>query len=273
MVVGDLSYGGGYMRALSDGRLAAGSDIKRVNIWNVTSGQLDLSLGIGAPALAQLSNGLLATTGDQLLLNIWDINKGTLVQTIPLINGFNHYFLKEMGIFLVSCCEQGYLYLWNLNDFTLFARIQTESAYWCIKLIPLSSDLIMFASIDGTLQIFNTTNENSLSHYKPYYANSNAIEMLSVDTFAICSDQYHYILLIQIDSDYKFSVYNRIVTEYSVYQLKLLSEQVLLVSLYVDNFGYGALGFLNLTTLEFFKYAYLSSTESIKQIEAFGEKN
>jgi hypothetical protein len=233
-IIETLPYGGQVIRFLSDGRLATQWDVSRINVWNLTTGQFDLSLGYGATALEQLSNGYLASAGFRQVINIWNVTNGALVQSIPLVSS-DHTFLKQTCIdnYFASTDTSGNVFIWDSTSYTLvhdFNIGQGNILY--MESLPSSDCHLLTASQSGRLQIWNIQTRTCLGSFIPFYFNSiTGLKVLSNETILVYTSAQNHILIVGIDEiSYRFSVVNRISLYDMPHDLAVSTSGVLLVT-------------------------------------------
>jgi WD40 repeat protein len=251
---------GSHAKFLSDGRLACTWDIDRLNVWTLTTGHLDISIGSRTRSLDELSDGNLASVFLNDPLKVWYTASSEQIYLQDTVNNF--YFVKQSSIsdYFVTCGDNSRIYIWEINNGDLFSdRDNSYASGACSRLISLSDGIMLTASNDGYIQLWNILTGYCLNTFYPFESSASsihAIEMISNDTFAIAGSQ-DSLLAIQLDANLQFKVIKQISMPSWVFDMRRVSEDLLLLALNTDS-----LGFCNLTTLEYMYGVKIGNNES-----------
>lgn len=177
---------GSYIIFLKDGRLAGQSNVSTVNVWDVSSGNVDIILDSKAYAVEELYNGWLATGGADQTLKIWDISStGSLVNSIFLDSAI--FFIKQLRItnYIATGHGNGSLLIHDVtNNFTLYkSLIGHTTAIRAIEELPNGN--ILTCSGDSTVKLWNITNSNFLSSINPFGYQIYCLKLISSDTILV----------------------------------------------------------------------------------------
>jgi WD40 repeat protein len=246
-----ISYGEGQIEFLSDGRLVSCWNIPRLNVWNLTSGQFDFSFAQDADVFEETYNGLLAVDSGWNV-NLWNLTSGELTESISI--GKEVHTLRQTNYSNYLACgdDAGNIYLINLTSMEVDAQFNGPYSTLKNKIFLLTKvELLLTASEDGFLQVWNMSTENYISMFNPYYDDINFAELLTNDTLVIVGNQ-NYLLLLNFDSNYQFHVLNRFffptgISE--IYDMKRINGNYLFIS-FDNGTDKNSLGVYNLSTLE-----------------------
>jgi WD40 repeat protein len=254
------------MKFLSDGRLVAQWGRYRTNVWNITSGQYELTFPYACSTFEEMNNGLLAM-GCSSNIYLSNLTNGTLVATIS--QGSTLYFLKQTNYqnYLASTDTTGTIYLWNASSYSLVKKFKLYAISKTI-LENLASGYLLSASFDGLLQIWNISTSTCLNTYIPFYGAINSLTMLSNNTFALISPYASSsIVVFQIDDNFKFNMITNLSLPvmYGVTCLCLTNENSLLAS------TGSYLNYINLNSSLLTQSVTVSFTDSVNQFARMGK--
>lgn len=161
--------------------LLSGSDDKTIKIWNKTDWSLIETLKGHSKAircLVKLSKSLVASGSDDKTIKIWDLNKihnkKVPIKEIKTLKGHlkpikSLVYMKSNNFLVGSQCDL-YIYIWNLNDFSLKTKLKGLNSV--LSLTPLSNDFLISGTSNGYIQIWNVTSSTLI---KSYFRDSAAI--------------------------------------------------------------------------------------------------
>jgi hypothetical protein len=256
--------GWGFIKFLSDGRLACEWDIWTTNIWNVTTGQIDMSFYTQGKNIEQLDNGLLVTsdqTGDMLFWNLTNGRRESVVSRSVQQN-----FLKQTSIadYMASIDRNGLFYMWNVSNFSVVWSRQLTASPCTIE--TLSDGSLVTVSSDGWLKVWNVLTGFCYNSFYPFNAGIYAATMAANDTLVVTGPT-SMILILQInaDSQYQFSpktLYS--IAPYTAQALRVTNESILLAAVS------GTILFYDLKTFSNLGNKTISSTTNIISLANFG---
>jgi WD40 repeat protein len=234
---------GNFIKFLKDGRMVSQSNVtNQINICNIATGLIDLTLKSSATALEQLENGLLASA-TSFNISFWAPKNGSLVHSIRASTSTS--FLKQTSVsnLLASADTVGNIFIWNTTSYSLVKTLNLFSSQSTL-LESLSGGHLLSASLNGYLQIWNILAGTCLNTFIPFYGSINTMKLISNNTIALANSFYNmYVYLYQIDNDFQFNLINLISTSpLVVNDVILTSQNILLIAMgTVGNVGFYSL--------------------------------
>jgi hypothetical protein len=253
--------GWGFMKFLKDGRLATEWDVKRANVWNVTTARLDLSLAVQGLNMEELSCGLLATTNSDGCIHFWNSTDASLVSIIKTPQQQN--FLRQTGLtnYLASIDSNGVLYMWNLTDNTLCWNQTLGSSPVTIE--SMTNGNLVTVTSDGWIRIWNVLTGFCYNSFFPLNSAINGATMTANNTL-IASGNTNTIVVLQIDLNSQFNVLTTVNPTSAVKAVKVTQENMLLAAV-----G-GNINLYNLNTSTFVGSYVVTSSTSINSLANYG---
>jgi WD40 repeat protein len=251
------------LKFLTDGRLAAQTQVSQTNIWNLTTGLTDLSLPTWAVAIEQLAGGDLATASAENYIRIWSLIDGT--NTHSMATSSYQTFLRQSSLtnYLASSDASGTIYIWDLTLYSL-AKTLTGHTNQIVMLESLSNGNLVSASLDGYIKIWNVLTAVCLNTYT--HLSINGMKLVDVDTIAIAGD-FNYVLIIQINatsSQFKINKTISIPTS-GANDVRVNGQKLLLIALYGSHFG-----IYNLTSAQYLGTTVFTTASYLYMLEVLG---
>jgi WD40 repeat protein len=263
---GATANGWTMLRFLSDGRFVGQSATAQMNIWNAYNGPVNYQLNTDVYSLEMLRNGYLVSSGSDFAIKVWNANTGLLVQSIS--TSAAQYMLRQTSIdmYLASGDQYGNLNIFNLISNSLEKTLTGHSNSIC-GLELMGNGNLLSASYDTTLKIWDMLVAVCLGTFTGFNAVSNAIRMISGNTFAI-GGQASYALLVQINATNSFNTIANISLSCTmVGDMKVARNNMLIIGM--DSCK---LGFYNLTSLQYIQTLTPCSNADINYMDITGSK-
>jgi WD40 repeat protein len=217
------------VKFLANGLLAAPTASFKVNIWNVTSGQVKLSLSHqGVYALEQLNNSNLVSVGSNRLIKIWSTITGQLIY--QALTPSYQYALKQTNIanYLASASKDHNVYIFDTNSLTtLYTLSGHGDEVYLLDLTP--SGLLLSGSYDYTVKLWNVTNSNPLSSATFSYRPA-CLKVVSSNQLVV-GFPTTYIKIVNISSANVLTIVSQVnlITNSQVNDMRLTIENILLL--------------------------------------------
>jgi hypothetical protein len=253
--------GYGFMKFLKDARLATEWDVSRANVWNVTTGRLDLSLPVEGVNMEELSSGLLATTNSQGFIHFWNSTDASLVSFIKTPRQQN--FLRQtcLANYLASIDYSGVFSMWNLTDNTLIWTAAVSSVPITIE--SMTNGNLVSVTNDGWIKIWNVLTAVCYNSFSPFNSAIYCATMTANNTL-IVGGNWNDILVLQIDLNSQFNLLAKFQTAGAVRALKVTQENVLLAA------ADGDVSLYDLNTSTFVAFYTVASSNGIYTLANYG---
>jgi WD40 repeat protein len=245
---------GYYMNVLflSSGLLASPASATVTNIWNITSGIVTMTLSSGNYALEEMSNGLLAATGADKCLSVFSLTSGALLTQQCYSKGFNSLRRTNINNYLAGGSQDSNIYIYNINTLAVVFTLLGHNQPVILLDVVGSSGLLVSASLDNSLGLWNMATGANLAFYNKPLGNNIMYALKAISSSQVAVGGAKNVLqFFSIATGNILSLgatVNLLNSNANIEDFRVTSDNVLVVG-QSDN----TVSFMNLTTNTFFK--------------------
>lgn len=210
-----------------------------INVYNITSGKVDISITSRDQVYEQLSSGRLVSSGSSNGIKIWNESNGTSLGSMATSTA--QTYLKQLRAenYLASADDGGYIYLWNLTNNSIAMTLRKHQ-YRITEIDEFDNGYLVSVSHDYNVKIWNFSTAACVSSLNPFYNQIFGVRIISNSTFVI-SGFIDKVYIIQVNNDFNMSI-AQIITipdgAFYVTDFEVSNSSILIMSYYDARVGY-----------------------------------
>jgi WD40 repeat protein len=241
------------LKLFYSGKLAAPSAYDLLNVWNLFSGWLDLTLWKDAYCIEQLASGNLAVVGSDNAIQVFNQQEALVISMDASVN--RQYCLKQTATAakFASCDKSGQIFIWSTTSTTSLKTLNGHTNT-TVGLAVLANGQVVSVSWDKTMKLWAITTQTSLASLNPLNSTLFCVQNVT-NTSVVVGGASNQIAFVNVTSSNQFSVLNLVTLPCSfVNAFRVTYTNTLLIAM--DN---SQLGYYDMNTNQLTQVVYLGT--------------